>query len=81
MSKQTIIQSKYNMAGVVHLAEKEYDPQSMVKHLEEIDWEYTQYALKDTELCGLAHVAANRIFLKELMEAFRVMFEEMPEQR
>lgn len=79
MSKQTIIQSQYDMAAMVNLAEKEYSPQSIVQQLEEIRDEYVTYHLRDADLCGPRHWAADNVyFLNELRNAFKAMFEAPP---
>ncbi len=67
---------KVNIEPLVQLLEKGISPTSLAAHLDELDWEYIQYVLKDDDLCGgLPEVANRRAWLRELRQAIAATVE------
>lgn len=81
MNRKVIIETKYNLAPMVELVEREYSPKTLVKGLEEIEREYTRRILDDPDICGpLSWVNEHKYMLQDIREAIRQMFEDEDKQ-
>ena len=63
---------------LIELVQTEISPHTLAQDLQDIDWEYSQYAIKDPDLCGaMPEIADRRYRLRQLREALQNMADQI----
>ena len=62
----------------IELVQTEISPHTLAQDLQDIDWEYSQYTIKDPDLCGaMPEIADRRYRLRQLREALQNMADQI----
>lgn len=70
------MKTNYNYAPLMRLVEKEVDAPELLDAMDKIDWEYSQYVLKDPDICGAEEMAYQRYLFKCIRDAIRQMWQD-----